>query len=203
MNRIIVATRNSGKLREITTRLSPKFEINGLDALLSDVHIIEDAETFEGNALKKAAAVAAVYAGFCLSDDSGLEVDALKGAPGVHSARFGGEGLTDRERCILLLDEMAGVKAPDRTARFKTVLAFCIPNETTLFFRGTLEGSIATDTAGNEGFGYDPIFIPEGFDKTIATLGPEIKNRISHRAKALDALEAFLKNRFSLDPAQD
>lgn len=193
MVRMIVATRNNGKLREIEARLSPIFKVEGLDAIDSDIQIVEDAETFEGNALKKVSAIAAVYTGYCLSDDSGLEVDALNGAPGVHSARFGGEGLTDEDRCTLLLQKMTDIKLTDRTARFKTVLAFFAPNESTVLFKGTLEGTIAAEAAGTEGFGYDPIFIPTGFDKTLATLGAEIKNRISHRAEALDALESFLK----------
>ncbi len=195
MKTLIVATKNRGKLAEIRGRLDPKFEIKGLDEIDREIDIVEDAPTFEGNAIKKARAVAAVTALPCLSDDSGLEVDALDKRPGVHSARYGGEGLKDADRNALLLKELEGVPEPRRTARFRAVLAFVEADKDPVCFEGTVEGRIALEAAGQSGFGYDPVFIPEGYDRTVAELGPEIKSQISHRAKALDAFVRFLRDR--------
>jgi XTP/dITP diphosphohydrolase len=192
---LIVATKNKGKLAEIRARLHPQFEVIGLDALDREINIVEDAPTFEGNAIKKAAATVAAAGLACLSDDSGLEVDYLDKRPGVHSARYGGEGLTDAERFALLLKELRGVPENLRTARFRAVLAFMEPGCEPLCFEGTVEGRIALAAAGQSGFGYDPVFIPDGFDKTVAELGPDIKSRISHRAKALEAFVNYLKFR--------
>jgi XTP/dITP diphosphohydrolase len=192
---LIVATKNKGKSAEIKRRLLALFEIIDLNCLDRSIDIVEDADTFEGNALKKAETVAKETSLHCLSDDSGLEVDALNGRPGVHSARYGGEGLDDAGRCALLLKEMSGVPLEKRTARFRTVLVFIEPKGEPLLFKGSLEGRIAFEADGRHGFGYDPIFIPSGHDRTIAALGPDIKNRISHRAEALFAFENYLKNR--------
>jgi XTP/dITP diphosphohydrolase len=192
---LVVATKNKGKLAEIRARLSMQFEVIGLDAIDREIHIVEDAPTFEGNALKKAHATIAATGFACLSDDSGLEVDYLDKRPGVLSARYGGEGLTDADRFALLLKELKGIPENLRTARFRAVLAFIEPGCEPCCFEGAVEGRIALAAAGQSGFGYDPVFIPDGFDKTMAELGPDIKSRISHRAKALDAFVKYLRNR--------
>ena len=191
---LIVATGNAGKLREIRARLAlDGSEIKGLHDLDISINIIEDADTFEGNALKKAAAVFEALQLPCLSDDSGLEVDALGGRPGVYSARFGGPDLSDAERCEFLLEQLAQTPDEHRTARFRAVLAYLALDSSPVYFTGTLEGRIAEEPSGIHGFGYDPVFIPEGFDRSLAELGPEIKSRISHRTQALDKFQAYIR----------
>ena len=195
IERLIVATGNSGKLKEIRARLASAVEVKGLRDLDSNIEIVEDADSFEGNALKKVTAVFDVIRLPCLSDDSGLEVDALDGRPGVHSARFGGPGLSDAGRCEYLLKQLTKIPEQRRTARFRAVLAYLAPGKDPVFFHGTLEGRIATAPAGTHGFGYDPVFIPNGYDRPLAVLGPELKARISHRALALDKFQAFMQQK--------
>ena len=189
---LIVATGNKGKLREIRSRLASTIQVMGLSDLHLDIEVVEDAETFDGNALKKAAAVFKETGLPCLADDSGLEVDALNGQPGVYSARFGGPNLTDAQRAAALLDALSEVPDGDRSARFRAVLAYLSPGAPPVYFSGTLEGRIARTVSGDHGFGYDPIFIPTGYEQTLAVLGPEIKSRISHRAQALDGFQQYL-----------
>ncbi len=188
MNRIVVATRNRGKLAEIERRLSGHgLDISSLVDFDENLEIEEDEDTFEGNAIKKARAVFDAFGHPSLSDDSGLEVDAMGGRPGVLSARYGGPSLDDEGRYLLLLKELHDVPPSLRTARFRTVIAYCpVGGEPTLF-HGVLEGTIAQAPAGTHGFGYDPVFVPKGYEQTLAELGPDIKGRISHRAVALDA----------------
>lgn len=187
MKRIVVATRNSGKLAEIERRISDLgWVISSLADFDDDLEIVEDADTFEGNAVKKARAAFDAFGCPSLSDDSGLEVDALDGRPGVYSARYGGESLDDKGRNLHLLQELAHVPSPLRTARFRAVIAFCPDRDETTLFHGVLEGTIALSPAGAHGFGYDPVFVPRGYEQTLAALGPQIKGRISHRAKALN-----------------
>ncbi|MCP4675429.1 MAG: RdgB/HAM1 family non-canonical purine NTP pyrophosphatase [Deltaproteobacteria bacterium] len=193
MKRLIVATKNKGKIVELRSRLeSLGFEVCSLIDLDNEITIVEDADTFAGNAIKKATTVCEATDCPALADDSGLEVDALGGRPGVRSARYGGEGLDDRARFELLLSEIRDVPINERSARFRASIAFIEPGGSPKVFDGTLEGNIAFEPSGSHGFGYDPVFIPKGFEQTLATLGPEIKNRISHRAKALDTFVKFL-----------
>ena len=188
MKRIIVATKNQGKIREFEQRLAQfDYRIKSLKDLDKHIEVVEDCDTFEGNAVKKARAVSEVFRCPTLSDDSGLEVDALNGGPGVHSARYGGPGLDDRGRYTLLLEELRDTAPAARTARFRAAIAYIAPGESPLVFHGTLEGTIAFTPSGTHGFGYDPVFIPAGHSQTLAELGLEVKDRISHRARALDA----------------
>ncbi len=193
MKRLIVATKNQGKIVEIHDRLENLgFTVYSLLDLEKEIPIEEDADTFAGNAIKKATVVCDTTDYPALADDSGLEVDALGGRPGVRSARYGGEGLNDKDRFELLLSEISDVPTEKRSARFQASLAFVRPGGSPVVFNGTLEGDIAFKASGSHGFGYDPVFIPKGFEQTLAELGPEIKNKISHRAKALDAFVEFL-----------
>ncbi len=195
MKRLIVATENAGKVAEIRFRLAAlDFDISSLVDGAVDVSIVEDADTFVGNAIKKAVTTAEAANCPALADDSGLEVDALGGRPGVYSARYGGEGLDDKGRYELLLEELAEVPEDKRTARFQAALAFVEPGKEPQIFNGTVEGKIAFSPAGTNGFGYDPIFIPDGYDVSIASLTPEVKNLISHRGKALDGFVAWLSS---------
>ena len=185
--KLLLSSRNLHKLEEIRAILPATITVEPWD---SDVEIEESADTFEGNALIKA------YAGWqqkgipCLGEDSGLSVPALGGAPGVLSARFAGEPRSDFANIQLLLKQMEGLH--DRSAYFTTVLAL-VMNGNEFCFEGRVDGRIATDIQGEMGFGYDPVFIPEGYNQTFAELGPSIKNHISHRARALSKLMAFLK----------
>jgi len=194
VKRIVVATRNQGKLIEIRTLLGSSFDVVGFASLDNSLYIEEDAETFEGNASKKAVQTASHFQVPCLADDSGLEVDFLGGAPGVYSARFGGPDLSDADRCDLLLSRLAGVDIADRSARFRAVLAYAVPGGDTSLLFGTLEGYVALEKQGNEGFGYDPIFIPAGYQQSLAVLGASTKNKISHRARALAAFVDFIRD---------
>lgn len=155
--------------------------------------IAETGSTFEENAAIKAEAVCE-YTGLpSLADDSGLVVDALGGEPGVYSARYGGSGLDDHDRYLLLLDKMKGIPQPDRTARFVCAMVLSFPGGKSYTRTGTCEGSIAFEPLGEHGFGYDPVFYLSEYDKTMAQLPPEEKNRISHRARALDGIAALLE----------
>ncbi len=198
MKRVIIATRNRGKLKELKERLeSLDCEVTSLADFNDRFEVEEDADTFEGNALKKARAVFELTGLPTLADDSGLEVDALERKPGVHSARYGGSGLDDSGRCELLLNELAHVPPQKRTARFRAALVYLAPGESPVTFHGDVEGRIGLELSGEHGFGYDPVFIPEGYRDTMAALGPEIKGRISHRAKALDAFVDYFRDRMA------
>ena len=216
MTRILLATRNLHKVVEIQSMLGGRFECVSLRDVAGAPEVVEDAGTFEGNALKKAETLAAWLresggAGngdsdgiaFVLADDSGLEVDVLDGAPGVHSARFaamdtGSAGNSgDAENNEKLLRLLADVPAGKRTARFRCVLALVpvVPGAAlhgAQYFSGACEGRIGFERRGDHGFGYDPLFHPDGFDQTFAELGEDAKNRISHRSKALDGLKSGL-----------
>lgn len=196
MSRLVVATKNRGKTAEIRSMAADlDLQIASLSELDEEIEIVEDADSFAGNAVKKAKTVARICGCPALADDSGLEVDALNGRPGVHSARYGGRDLSDADRNARLVAELSGVALEDRTARFQCAMAYAAPGREPELFFGTLEGRIAAEPKGDHGFGYDPVFIPRGYDQTIAQMGPEIKNRISHRAKALTAFFEWLKTR--------
>lgn len=183
---LVIATRNAGKLKEIKKYLN-HLEVN-LSCLKDYPHlpeIVEDGDSFEANARKKAVVVAKYTGKLSLADDSGLEIDYLNGAPGISSARFGGNGLTDRQRSERILALLDGVPMEERTARFRAVIAIAEPDGRVKIVEGKCEGEISLEIRGKSGFGYDPIFMPAGYNQTFAELGIEIKNRLSHRGEAL------------------
>ncbi|MGC5326561.1 XTP/dITP diphosphatase [Brevibacillus sp. SYSU BS000544] len=187
--KIVVATRNQGKVREF----NEMFQQFGWEAVslaeYPDVpEVVEDGETFEANARKKAETIAAFLNIPAIGDDSGLEVDAIGGKPGVYSARFAGENATDEDNWRKLLQLMQDVPNEKRTARFRCVLAFARPNEETITANGHCEGAILREPAGTNGFGYDPVFFLPDRLCTMAQLSAEQKNKISHRAMALHNL---------------
>jgi XTP/dITP diphosphohydrolase len=209
---IILATRNAHKVAEIKQILPGSIRILSQLDFPGAPGVVEDASTFAGNARKKAEGFfkwltadthpPADPAGgslFVLADDSGLEVDALAGAPGVHSARFaaadtqGAENSTDAANNAKLLRLLTGIPLEKRTARFRCVLALSAKDKPTHIFEGACEGRIALTASGTAGFGYDPFFIPEGCSQSFAQLGESVKNKISHRARALAQLRLFLE----------
>lgn len=191
--RLLLATRNPGKVAELERMLVRHgWEVISLDEVAVKA-VEEDGATFEENARKKARAAASVFHGWVLAEDSGLEVDALSGEPGVMSARFAGRDASDRERNRLLLDRIIAVPDDARTARFRCVACLVDPQGHERLFDGVCEGRIAPHMRGHGGFGYDPLFIPEGYSKTFAELGFEVKNRISHRAKAVSQVVKYLR----------
>lgn len=192
MSTIVLVTRNLGKFREIRKLMPDSYNLLDLANMGCEQEISETGTTFSENALIKARYVHDQYKINSLADDSGLEVDALNGEPGVFSARFAGEGATDEMNVQKLLDKMRGQS--NRKARFKCVLALILDGEEHLF-DGSVEGQIALKAGGSGGFGYDPVFIPDGYDLTFAELPAELKNAISHRAKALKKLLDFMESR--------
>jgi XTP/dITP diphosphohydrolase len=188
---VLVSTRNAHKLVEIRQILGPSFELLDLSSVPALGEVEETGTTFEENAALKALAASAHFGGWVLADDSGLEVDALGGAPGVYSARFSGEGATDVTNRALLLEKLTAVPAGQRSARFRCVIALARGGEVLAHFSGAVEGAIIQSEKGAGGFGYDPLFVPEGFGETFAELGAETKNRLSHRGRALAALKSW------------
>lgn len=190
--KIVFATNNKHKLEEIKDILGKDFEIVSLAEIGCHEDIPETGLTLEENARQKSTYIVEHYNHDCFADDTGLEVDALKGEPGVHSARYAEGTDHDSEANMRkLLSKMSNVK--ERTARFRTVISLII-NGVEHQFEGRVEGRIATEKHGKEGFGYDPIFIPEGYDKSFAELGEEVKNQISHRARAVKKLAEYLSS---------
>lgn len=199
---LLLATRNRGKLAELQALLAPLgYEVKCLDDVPEVPPVDEDGDTFEHNAIEKARQTAVAAGMATLADDSGLVVDALGGAPGVWSARYAGPDATDADNNARLLQALSDVPDAERGARFVAVLALCLPPDAPGFrtaigidaplvrtFRGTLEGRIAHAARGDQGFGYDPLFVPDGETQTLAQLGQAQKNRISHRARATAAL---------------
>lgn len=190
MDKLVLASRNKHKIEELQSMLS-KLGIEVLSALdfpnLEEVD--EDQPTLDGNALKKARYVHQVTGLPALSDDTGLEVDALDGAPGVYSARYAGENVTYQDNVLKLLRELGDTE--DRTARFRTVVAL-VTEDSEHTFEGAVEGEILTAQKGEGGFGYDPVFLPEGYELTFAELDSAEKNRISHRGRAIKKFVDFL-----------
>lgn len=189
--KVIAATKNKNKLREFSEILKD-YEVISQEEAGIDIDVVEDGETFEENSYLKAKAIYDACKIPAIADDSGLEVDALGGAPGVYSARYGGEGLDDEGRVRLLLKNMENVPKEKRSARFVCAITF-IDGETVIRARGECEGEINYAPAGENGFGYDPVFYIEEYEKTTAQMSPDEKNAISHRGKALRALSAKLK----------
>jgi XTP/dITP diphosphohydrolase len=192
---LVVATRNAHKTREIQLILGSDFTVRDLGAYAEISEIHEDGTSFEENAKLKALAASRQLPALVIADDSGLEVDALGGAPGIYSARYAGASATNRDKIDKLLRELVRVLATDerRRARFRCVVALARNGNLLGTFEGIVEGRIADEARGNGGFGYDPIFIPEGFEQTFGELSTEVKNTISHRAKAIHALADKLR----------
>ncbi|PYK53282.1 MAG: non-canonical purine NTP pyrophosphatase, RdgB/HAM1 family [Verrucomicrobia bacterium] len=191
---LIVATRNTHKTREIEQILGSKLTVRDLTEHPEISEIMESGTSFEENAKLKAIAVSERLQGLVVADDSGLEVDPLGGAPGVHSARYAGADASPEKKIARLLDELAKIdaKSNQRRARFRCVLAVARGGRVLATFEGVVEGKIAERPRGSHGFGYDPIFIPDGFEQTFAELPEEVKNNISHRAKAIRKFQADL-----------
>ncbi len=184
--KLVIATRNPHKLEEIHAI----FDFQGLDVCsafdfpeIPDV--VEDGATLEANAVKKAVEICKATGLPAMADDSGLEVEALHGEPGVFSARWSGEGCTYHDNNLKLLRELAD--KPNRSAQFRTVIALALPGEEPQTVEGSVHGRIIEELRGNQGFGYDPLFVPDGYNQTFAELPAEVKNKISHRARALNA----------------
>jgi len=192
---LVVATRNRHKTREIQHILGPEFRVYDLGVHPEISEIRESGTSFEENAELKALAASRQLPALVIADDSGLEVDALGGAPGIYSTRYAGANATDTDKINKLLRELARVSATEdgRRARFRCVVALARNGNLLGTFRGIVEGSIADEARGDSGFGYDPIFIPEGLKQTFGELPTEVKNTISHRAKAIRALADRLR----------
>lgn len=189
--KLVFATNNLHKLEEVRNIIGNSFEILSLSDINCNDDIAETADTFEGNALIKARHIYNKYGMNCFADDSGLEVDALDGAPGVHSARYATEGHDHEANINKLLGALNGKE--NRDAQFRTVAALIIDGKEYIF-NGIIKGSITKERAGKNGFGYDPVFMPKGYDKTFAQMTDKEKNSISHRAIAMNKLNEFLKN---------
>jgi XTP/dITP diphosphohydrolase len=189
MKKLVFATNNKHKLSEVRAILGNQFEILSLADINCFDEIPETADTLQGNAEQKANWVLEKYGYDCFADDTGLEIDALDGRPGVYSARYAGEGCSFEDNTRKVLEELKGES--NRKAKFRTVICLKKDGETH-FFEGEVKGEIIAEERGDKGFGYDPIFIPEGFDKTFAELGDNVKNSISHRYRATKKLVDFL-----------
>ncbi len=196
MSIIVAATQNKDKIKEIEA-ITKEFGMNVIsrdEAGVPKFEIEEDGETFEENSFKKANEIMKVCGEITIADDSGLMVDALSGEPGVYSARYAGEDCTYEDNNRKLLASLKGVPYEKRTARFVSVITMVYPDGRKIVARGECDGHITEEIKGTGGFGYDPLFVPEGFDKTFGELTPEEKNRISHRGKALMLLREKLKS---------
>ena len=190
---LVLATRNPDKGRELTALLGDLgISIRTLAEFPAVPEVVEDGETCEANAIKKAVTVARVTGLPAVADDTGLMVEALGGRPGVHAARYAGEGATYEDNCRKLLHELAGVPRERRGARFVTVAAIADPKGKVEAVQGVLDGLITETPAGSKGFGYDPVFFVPELGKTLAQLTPEEKNRISHRARAFAKIKELL-----------
>jgi XTP/dITP diphosphohydrolase len=224
MTTLLIATRNAHKVGEIQAILGADFRCLTLKEFSGAPAVVEDADTFAGNAAKKAVELARWLAGeisnfkfqisnpaFVLADDSGLEVDALNGAPGVHSARFAAldksENSPDADNNAKLLRLLQGVPLEKRTGRFRCVIALVgvqsskSKAQSSQLFDGTCEGRIQLSASGHGGFGYDPLFVPDGFTQSFAELGDDVKNQLSHRAQALAKLKIFFNHQSTKTPS--
>ncbi|MBW2710931.1 MAG: XTP/dITP diphosphatase [Deltaproteobacteria bacterium] len=185
---LVIATRNKGKTKEIKDLFKDfPIDIKNIDDFDPIPHLEEDGDTFDENAYKKASFAARILGLPALADDSGLTVEALKGAPGIHSARYAGENATDEQRYLKLLSEMEGVS--NRKAAFECVISIAVPTGPALTYEARCEGLITEVPAGSSGFGYDPVFYYPPYKKTFAELTRQEKNRVSHRGKALAELK--------------
>ena len=193
ISELVLATRNRHKVEELIALLGGLgITIHTLDEFPDAPDVVEDGNTCEANAVKKARAIAEFTGLPAVADDTGLEVDALGGRPGVYAARYAGEGATYEDNCLKLLQELSGVPRERRTARFLTVAAIALPSDGIQVVQGTLEGVIAEEASGAQGFGYDPVFLIPELGKTLAQLSADHKNTISHRAKAFTKMREIV-----------
>ena len=191
--KLVFATNNKHKLEEVRAILGNKIEILSLNDIDCHDDIPETADTLEGNALIKARYIHEKFGVDCFADDTGLEVEALNGEPGVYSARYAGEDCNPEANMYKLLQNLTGEN--NRNAQFRTVIALIINGEEKLF-NGIVKGTISREKMGNAGFGYDPIFIPEGFSESFAQMTSEMKNSISHRYRATEELSNYFKKQY-------
>lgn len=187
--KLVFATNNRHKLEEVSSILGDKIELLSLEDIHCDVDIPETAETLEGNALLKAGYIHEHYGMDAFADDTGLEIEALNNEPGVYSARYAGESKDSKANMRKVLEELDGVE--NRKARFRTAISLILDGKPYLF-EGIINGVITKEGRGEAGFGYDPIFEPDGYGQTFAEMGNDLKNRISHRALAIEKLKEFL-----------
>ncbi|MFA5404577.1 MAG: RdgB/HAM1 family non-canonical purine NTP pyrophosphatase [Ignavibacteria bacterium] len=195
--KIIIATNNKHKVTEIKNILgNDKFELFTLSDLNINIEVEEDKDTLEGNAIKKAEEIFKIAKIPTIADDTGLFVEALKGKPGVYSSRYAGENATYDDNCIKLLESMKDIPEGKRNAYFETVICFYESDNKYHFFKGICKGKITLEKFGKKGFGYDPLFIPDGFNKTYAEMPDEEKNSISHRGKAFNKAGDFILKKY-------
>ena len=192
MHQLLLATRNPHKTREFAEILGAGFKLRDLTGVPQLSLVIETGSTFEANASLKAAEASKRFPELVVADDSGLQVDALDGAPGIYSARYAGENATDADNVARLLVELVRRDPVPHSARFRCSLALARQGEVLGTFEGVIEGTIVDSPRGSAGFGYDPVFQPRGFEQTFAELSPVEKNRISHRARAIRLLRTAL-----------
>jgi len=190
-NPLLVSTRNPHKVGEIRSILGPRFLVSDLTSLPEMPEVEETGTTFEENATLKALAASLGFDGWVIADDSGLEVDALGGAPGVQSARYAGAPSNDAANNELLLRNLLPFRRPERSARFRCAIVLARNGRKLAAFSGTVEGGILHGPLGRGGFGYDPLFVPQGHSESFAQLGSEVKNALSHRAAALRSLASW------------
>ena len=192
--RCVVFSNNKKKLSELQDLLSKQSldVFPYTDILGKTIDVVEDGDTFAKNAAKKVNALAGLVDDIVVADDSGLEVDCMNGKPGVYSARYGGQSLTDYERCDYLLRQIESEQ--NRSARFVCTIAIKLPKQDIQLLEGVVEGTLDFRLSGESGFGYDPIFIPNGYDQTFAQLGPEVKYKISHRSQALRQVQTLIND---------
>ncbi|MEO6053967.1 MAG: RdgB/HAM1 family non-canonical purine NTP pyrophosphatase [Chthoniobacterales bacterium] len=189
--KLLLSTRNANKVREVRQILSEFADVVDLSAIPDMPEVEETGTTFLENAALKAIEASKHFDGWTLADDSGLEVDALKGEPGVYSARYAGSQATDADNRELLLEKMHDITRDARTARFRCALVLAKNGETVSSHEGTVDGRIITEERGNGGFGYDALFVPKGFSETFAELPADVKNGLSHRGMALQSLQKW------------
>ncbi len=194
MKTIIFATQNKDKVKEVRQIMSDmNINIITMQEAGIDIDVVEDGETFEDNATKKAEEIMKISGKIVIADDSGLEIDYFDKAPGVYSARYLGKDTPYEEKNTIILDKLKDVPRSKRGARFICAIATAFPDARTIVTTGTIEGIIGNESRGKGGFGYDPIFFPDGFNTSTADISPELKNKISHRAKALEAMKIKLE----------
>ncbi|GJM28636.1 MAG: non-canonical purine NTP pyrophosphatase [Cyclobacteriaceae bacterium] len=186
---LCIATNNEHKLKEVKAMLPDGYKLLSLKDIGCDIELPEEQTTIRGNAQQKASYVKVHFGVDCFADDTGLEVEALNGAPGVYSARYAGPEADDQENCKKLIQELTGEE--NRKARFRTVICLFRENEVH-YFEGIVDGTITEEGIGVQGFGYDPIFIPDGYNQTFAQMSEQQKNQISHRGRAVRKLVDFL-----------
>jgi XTP/dITP diphosphohydrolase len=194
MQTLLIATRNAHKTREIGKMLGSGWRVSDLVSLSHSPIVEEIGTTFEENAVLKALAISRVFTGLVLADDSGLEVDSLGGAPGVRSARFAGKSADDAANRRALIQLLSGLQESEFAARFHCVMVLATQGELLGSFEGIVEGKVIPEERGSGGFGYDCMFVPDGYSETFGELQPEIKNSLSHRGRALGKVLEFLRS---------